>query len=428
MDEQRARIHDDLRGLIEGEILVQPIERLAYRGDAGRLEVDPQAVIHPRTESDLVALVKYAQEERLPIHPRGAGAFAGGGAIGPGLVVDFSRHFRRILELHPNRVVVQAGVVLGRLNDQLAPLGRRIGPDPSDAESHTIGGLIGRNACGPRYPNYGAMANHVESLRVVFASGDVETVARVPRVQVDTESGSFLNVLAQRLHRLAAWNAERYSRPPGPWSGGNPGYSLHEAFASSSIDLARLITGSEGTLALISEATLRTVPIPRAACALVLPFGRLVDAASAIPRCLEERPSACELFDWRNLSLARDAEAAFRAWIPEVAEAALLVEFEGETAAEVSARARKVGDRLYRQKRLAAEPVDVPGRADAERLLDLRKVVSKVQLRRRGPTQPVEILDDLRLPPEALPPFLERLQALMQERALNWTLDAEGGI
>lgn len=428
MDEQRARIHDDLRGLIEGEILVQPLDRLAYRGDAGRLVADPLAVVQPRTEADLVALVKYAHEERIPVHPRGAGAFSGGGALGTGLVVDFSRHFRRVLEIQPSRVVVQAGVVLARLNDQLAPLGRRIGPNPSNAESHTIGGLIGRNACGPRYPRDGAMANHVESLRAVFSSGDVENVSRVPRVHDETEPEAFLDVLAQRLHRLAAWNAERFARRPGAWTGGNPGYSLHEAFASSSIDLARLITGSEGTLALVSEATLRTVSIPKSACALVLPFGRLIDAAEAIPRCLEEHPSACELFDWRGLSLARDAEPAFRAWIPEVAEAAVVVEFEGDSAEEVSARARKVGDRLYRQKRLAAEPVDVPGRLDAERLLDLRRIVTRVQRRRRGPIRPVEILDDLRLPPSALPAFLERLQELMQQRALNWTLDVVGGI
>ncbi len=428
MDEQRARIHDDLRGLIEGEILVQPIDRLAYRGDAGRLEIDPLAVVQPRTESDLVALVRYAHEQRISVHPRGAGTFAGGGAIGPGLVIDFSRHFRRVLEIQQDRVVVQAGVVLDRLNEQLAPRGRRIGPDPADAESHTIGGLIGRNARGPRSPRYGSMANHVENLRVVFASGDVETVGRVSRAHEETESDDFLDILSHRLHRLAAWNAERFTGSPGTWSGGNRGYSLHEAFAASSIDLARLITGSEGTLALVSEATLRTVPIPNAACALVLPFGRLIDAAEAVPRCLEDRPSACELFDWRSLSLGRDADPAFRLWIPEVAEAALLIEFEGDSAAEVSSRARKVGDRLYRQKRLAGEPVEVPGRLDAERLLGLRRVVSQVQLRRRGPMRPIEILDDLRLPPEALPRFVERLQGLMQDRALNWTLDALGGI
>lgn len=428
MDEQRVRIHDDLRGLIEGEVLVQPMDRVAYRSDAGRWEADPLAVVHPHTEADLVALVHYAREQRIPLHPRGAGTFAGGGAVGEGLVVDFSRHFRRILEVRPSSVVVQAGVVLERLNAELAPLGRRIGPDPPGAEVHTVGGLLGRNACGPRYLRYGAMANHVESVRAVFASGDVETVCRVARVHEDAEPRGVLDTLASRLHRLAAWNEERFSRPAGAWSGGNPGYSLHEAFAASSIDLARLITGSEGTLALVSEATLRTVAVPRAACALVLPFGRLADAAEAVSRCLEARPSACELFDWRSLSLARDADPALRARISEKAEAALVVEFEGDSAEEVGGRARRVGDLLYRQKKLAAEPVEVPGRSEAERLVGLRRTVLKVQLRGRGPSRPVEVVDDLRVPPQALPAFLERIQGLMQQRALNWTIDAEGGI
>ncbi len=172
MDERRARILDDLRGQIDGELLFEPVERAPYALDASLYEIDPLGVVVPRHEDDLLALVHYAQEQSIPLHPRGAGTSMAGETLGSGLVVDFSRHFRRIVSTGPASVVVQPGVVLDVVNDHLAQFGRRLGPDPSGPESRTIGGMIGANSAGARSLRYGATADHVATLEVMFAGGD----------------------------------------------------------------------------------------------------------------------------------------------------------------------------------------------------------------------------------------------------------------
>src|SRR5262245_40153257 len=120
-------MYDDLRGMLNGEVLFEAAERAPYALDASIYEVDPLGVVAPRTEQDVISVVRYAAQQGVTIHARGAGTAVTGGALGPGLVVDFSRHCRRIVEIHPESVVVQAGVVLDVLNRQLAPLGRRLG-------------------------------------------------------------------------------------------------------------------------------------------------------------------------------------------------------------------------------------------------------------------------------------------------------------
>ncbi|MHC5544575.1 FAD-binding oxidoreductase, partial [Singulisphaera rosea] len=119
MDERRARIHDDLRGILGGDLLFEPLRRASYAHDAGLYEVDPLGVVVPRTEQDVVGVLRYASENLIPVHPRGAGTGASGGVLGPGLVLDLSRYFRRIIAIESERVVVQAGVVLDVLNAQL---------------------------------------------------------------------------------------------------------------------------------------------------------------------------------------------------------------------------------------------------------------------------------------------------------------------
>ena len=129
-----------------------------------------------------------------------------------------------------------------------------------------------------------------------------------------------------------------------------------------------------------------------------------------VPDCLALRPSVCDLFDWRSISLARDAAPAFREWIAEAAEAVLIVEFEGHDPSEVADKARRLSDRIGRRGRLVADPVEVTRRADCDRLLGLRRAIEPLLLRMKGPRRPVPFLEDLAVPPEALPDVLQALR------------------
>lgn len=433
MDEQRARIRDDLRGILAGELLFEPLERAPYAHDASLYEIDPLGVVAPRTEADLLALIKYAGENAIPLHARGAGTGLAGESLGPGLVIDFARHLRRIIEIRSDSVVLQPGVVLDTLNAQLAPIGRKLGPDPAGSESCTIGGMIASDASGARSLRYGSTADCVERLRVIFANGEVGDLCRSPwpppgdHPTNETELLPFSKLVGHKVGTLLHYHAETITRrwPRSPRN--RAGYAIHAALSPDSIDLARLVVGSEGTLALIAEATLRTVPIPAAQAALLLPFGRLADAAEAVMDCLEDYPSACELHDWRTLSLARESIAGYRDWLPEIAEAALVVEFEGDDPDLVVRRARSLADRIGRRGGLVADPVEALKRIDCERMLGLRRAVEPSLMRLRGPARAVPLIEDIAVPPENLPEYLARLQSLLREFGVSGTIEAHAG-
>jgi FAD/FMN-containing dehydrogenase/Fe-S oxidoreductase len=427
VDEQRARILDDLRDLIAGDLLFEPVERAPYALDASLYEIDPLGVVVPRSREDLVALVRYAAEHAVPLHARGAGTGLAGESLGPGLVIDFSRYLRRVVAIGAESVVVEPGTVLDVLNAQLAPRGRRLGPDPGGSEACTIGGMIGGNASGLRSIRYGPMADHVERLEIVFANGETATVGEEPWPSLDGEPSDFKGAVTRRVAMHLQWHADLIARcmPRSPRN--RAGYALGSIATSRGIHMGRLIVGSEGTLALVTEATLKTVPIPAAQALVLLPYARLLDAAEAVTDCLRDRPTACELLDWRRLSLARDADPALRGLLPESAEAALVVEFEGDDQAEPSRLAKALGDRAFRGGRLAGPPIEAARRAECERLLGLRRIVAPMLMRAKGPARPVPLIEDVAVPPEALADFLQRLQNILKRHEINWTLSAHAG-
>ena len=427
MDERRARIHDDLRGLIGGDLRFSAIARAPYAHDASLYEIDPLGAVSPRTHEELVSVVRYAHEHAIPMHARGGGTGLAGESLGPGLVLDFSRYLRRILEIRPESVVVQAGVVLDELNRHLAPLGRRIGPDPSGGEACTLGGMIGGNAAGARSLAYGTTADHVESLRVVFANGDEAELGREPWPAFDDEPADFKGVVTRRVATLLNRHAELIARKAPRSPRNRCGYALGAAGTPGGIDLHKLVVGSEGTLALVTEATLRTVPIPASVGVVLLTFGKLSEAAEAVAACLEDSPSACELLDWRSLSLVRDGLPGYRELIVDAAEAALVVEFEGDDPAEVALRVRRLATRSLRFGTLAAAPVETTRREECRRLVALREEVRPLLMRMGGSARPVPLIEDIALPPDALPKFLVLLRDILKRHGLRWIVSAHAG-
>lgn len=427
MDERRARINEDLRGVIEGDLLFEPIERAAYAIDGSLVEIDPLGVVVPRTELDVVNVVRYAAENQVPVHARGAGTGRSGGALGPGLVIDFSRYMRRVLEVHPDRVVVQPGVVLDELNERLAPLGRKIGPDPAGSESRTIGGMVAVDTAGPRSLRYGTTSDHVDRLRVVYANGEVDELGRVLWPGFDDEPEDFTGTIVRKLGALVRRNLDLLVRKAPRAPRNRAGYALTKAATGVGINLPRLVAGSEGTLALTTAVAMRTVPIPPAHVGLVLSFARIGEAAAAVSDCLEASPDACDLYDWRAIRLAREAAPLFRDWIDESAESVLILQFEGDDPDDLSTRARRAATRLARSGQLCADPVLTARRADCERMLRLRQTIEPALMRLRGRPRPVSFVDDVVVPPEHLAEMIQRLRAIMRAHDVSWTVDAHAG-
>jgi len=420
MDQERERIEADLRGLLRGEVRCGDPFVQMHASDASLYEIAPLGVVRPRGVQDVVACLQYAAENNLPIHARGAGTGTAGQALGPGLVLDFSHFMRRIVAMDGNTIRVQSGMVLGQLNRHLAEYGRTFGPDPATSEETTLGGLLAIDASGSHWLRYGSARDHIVSMQAVLANGEVIEACPIVPSAADADG------INGRDRQLASQLAEMLTKHAKTIAANQPqsivnhcGYQLNDIAANNHIDLAKMLVGSEGTLALITEATIRTTPLPKHRGVVLLFFDRLERAARASLQVREMGVTACDLLGRRILSIARDTDVRFDLLIPHHAEALLLVEYHGDTAHEVQDRVKHLVDYIGRRKRLAfdSQVAFDPDEVDLFWQLVTRIIPSFYQS--TGTTRPLPFVEDMAVPPEQLPDFLVRVQNILKRHGVT---------
>ena len=419
MDAEQLRIKEDLRGQIAGDVYCDDLFVQMYASDASIFEIPPLGVVRPRSRDDVAAVVRYATDRGIALYPRGAGTGLAGDSLGRGLIIDFSRYLRRIASVGEDAVTVQPGVVLAQLNDRLKKDGRIFGPDPSGIEVTTMGSVVALDASGSRWPAYGATHRHVRELEVVLADGQIARLSRHrpdPSATLAENPGGFLaagvaDIIDSHRHALD----HRRTRSLVDRSG----YRLHDAYAGEEIDLARLLTGSEGTLAIVTEATLGTVPLPAHVGSMLLFFTSLEAAANAAAELSMQQVRACDLMDRRHLSLARETDPRYEFLIPSEAEAVLLVECEAESAEAVRNALRALDSLLTNDRKLASGSHLALDIYDQQLLWNLARRYVPTLYRLRGSSRPVPYVEDIAVHPTMLPEFLPR--ALESLRRLQIT-------
>ncbi len=426
MDPERERILADLRGLVRGDVRCDDVLLNLYSTDASIYEIRPLSVVRPRTLADVVAVVEYAAENHLPIHPRGAGTGLAGESLGAGIVLDFSRYMRRVLEVGDDFVRVQPGIVHAQLNEILRPLGRHFGPDPAMSSVTTMGSVVAVDSGGSHWLKYGSARRHVRSMQVVLSDGDVLEVGRESLFPPAEEAASVKTALVRDVTEVLRRNADliEVARPRSAVN--RAGYHL-DVLSDDQLDLPGLITGSEGTLAVISEITLGTEPLPRHRGVALLFFDRLENAARAVLEILPLGASACDLMDRRHLSLARESTVQYDLLIPPQTEAALLVEQEGDTLVAVSDRLAQVIDRVRRKKRLAFHAIQAQDRVEVELFWRLARKVVPTLYRMKGATRPLPFIEDMAVPPVELGNFLVRMQNVLKQHQVIASLFGHAG-
>lgn len=438
MDSERERIQADLRGLISGEVRCDDLFVQMYASDASLYEVRPLGVVRPRHAADVVACVKYAAEQRIPLHARGAGTGLAGESLGPGLIVDFAHSMRRVVAIDDDRVRVQPGVVHAQLNRQLAPLGRVFGPDPALSAVTTMGSVLALDGAGSRWLRYGSARGRVESLQVVLADGTLIEAGKIPvdwnALRCAPSDASPLDPAAGRATELARQLAQLVEREAGVISSqqrrslvNRSGYCLKNVLENGVLDLAKLLVGSEGTLAFITEATVRTDPLPKASGVALLFFDKLDGAARGALEIAKRGVSACDLMDRRLLGIARETDSRFARLIPNDAEAMLLVEQMGDSVPLVRQQLREIVERLQAQLRLA---FDSRIALDAEEMRLFWRLPNQVVSRLyslRGATRALPFIEDVAVPPESLPEFIVRLQNILKTHQTTATLFSHAG-
>lgn len=413
-DQQRDRILDDLRGLVSGEVRFDDVFVQMFASDGSIYEIQPLGIVRPRSTADVVACVQYAAEKEIPLHARGAGTGMAGESLGPGLAVDFSRYLNRVKYLGEDRVRVQPGVVHERLNAQLRSRGQVFGPARTRSNVKTIGSMLAVNGAGSHWLKYGTARKHLLSMKVVLADGTLLEIGREPLSQGQSEDPNpRKRELVQQLADLLRENAPliREKQPKTPVN--RCGYDLNGVLTDDCLDLAGLVTGSEGTLALVVEALLAIQPLPRHRGVGLLLFESLESASRAVMEVLPHEPSACDLMDRRHLSLAREAEVRFDLLIPAETEAALLVELDGNRQAEVRERMQRLVDQVC-SKRLAFGARLASDRAEVDLFWQLAHRITPTLYRTKANTRPVPVVEDIAVAPEILPEFLVRVQNVLK--------------
>ncbi len=405
-------VHEDLQEVVKGDLLFDDLSRALYSTDASIYQVQPLGVVVPRDEEDVQAVVRYAAQEGLSVTARGAASGVAGESLNRGLILDFSKHFREIGVIQGDTVRVQPGVVYRELNRRLGEIGRRFAPDPASGAQCTIGGMLANNASGARAIKHGYTRDHVVELRVVFDNGEVEPCGREPRRATNgvlTRKGQLLAELIPLLEQHE--ELIRACRPRTPFN--RCGYLLHDVLGLESLDLARLLVGSEGTLGLFTEATLRTVPLAAERALTLLGFPSLEKAASAAPWCVARQPAACELLDRRLLTLTCGSHPEYDALVSRGTEAVLLVEFESECVGEARQAALELARRAREQAELTTAHT-ATGEAEVAWLWRLRDLALPMLHAMPGRVQPVPFIEDVGVPPEQLAEFLFGVQEILQ--------------
>ena len=318
-----------------GEVLdATGLTRALYSSDASLYRVVPQAVARPRTVEGVAVVLDAARAVGMPVTTRGAGTSCAGNAVGPGLILDTSRYLNTIVEIDPEARTarVEPGVVQSALQAAAAPLGLRFGPDPSTHNRCTIGGMIGNNACGPRALAYGKTSDNVLALEMITGSGEQITVGPPGANHDHSASLAALKAVVQANLGTIRTEFGRFGRHVS-------GYSLEHLLPENRFDVTRFLAGTEGTLAVITGATVRLVADPPFKIMIALGYPTMADAADAAPVIIDHQPTAYEGLDRRIVDVVRRSrgEAAVPA-LPR-GDGWVFVELVGEDLAELRVRA-----------------------------------------------------------------------------------------
>jgi FAD/FMN-containing dehydrogenase/Fe-S oxidoreductase len=384
-----------LRAAVRGEVGDDAGIRALYATDASNYRVPPRAVVVPRTVDDVSAVMAICREQQVPLTARGAGTSIAGNAIGPGVILDFSRHLDAVLDLDPSTRLarVQPGVVLDTLQAAAAPHGLRFGPVPSSHSRCTLGGMIGNNACGTHSVAWGTTAQSVEELVVLLPDGS--------RLVAGTGSLPAGVAALEREHRTLI----RTALPDWPRRGS--GYALQHLLPEHGSQLARALTGTEGTCAVLVEATVRLIaPLPAVAL-LVLGFPDTPTAADAVPALLPYQPLTVEGMDVALIEALRSRRRPV-AQLPD-GSAWLLVEFGSDNPDGAAAAARTMAAQAGRPHLVVTDP------AHRAALWRIRETGAGLVTRPADGSQAWPGWEDATVPPDRLGDYLRGFADLIAE-------------
>src|SRR5215831_7598331 len=420
-----------LRREVQGELLFDAFSRGRYSTDASIYQIEPLGVVVPKSREDAAAAIAIAREEGVPVLPRGGGTSQCGQTVARALVVDCSKHLDRVIavDAEARRARVEPGVVLDRLNRLLRQHKLFFPVDPSTASRATIGGMTANNSCGSRSLRSGNMVHNVLGIDALLADGTRAWFGEVPGNLDGGTMPERYRELVQRIRALHRREAEEIQRRFPKVLRRVGGYNI-DTIDDAGHNMARLLVGSEGTLAFFSEIELDLQPIPRHRVLGICHFPNFYGAMAATRRIVELGPSAVELVDLTMIELSRDIPM-FRAVVDRFVQgepaALLLTEFAGDDSAEnlrrLKALVELMGDLGY--PGAVVEAIDP---AFQSAVWEVRTQGLNIMMSMKGDGKPVSFLEDCAVRLEDLADYTDRLTRIFEKHGTYGTWYAHASV
>jgi FAD/FMN-containing dehydrogenase/Fe-S oxidoreductase len=416
-----SRLEARLRREMRGEVLFDAFSRGRYATDASIYQIEPLGVVVPRSREDAAAAIAIAREEGVPILPRGGGTSQCGQTVARALVIDCSKHLDRVIavDVEGRRARVEPGVVLDRLNRLLRKDKLFFPVDPSTASRATIGGMTANNSCGARSIRYGNMVHNVRGIDALLADGTRAWFGEVPGNLDDNSHGGAMpgryRELVQRMRALHRREAAEIDRRFPKVLRRVGGYNI-DTIDNAGHNMARLLVGSEGTLAFFNEIELELQPVPAHRVLGICHFPSFYGAMAATKRIVELGPSAVELVDRTMIELSRDIPM-FRAVVNRFVQgepaALLLTEFSGDDAAENLRRLKALGE-LMGDLGHPGAVVEAIEPQFQQAVWEVRAQGLNIMMSMKGDGKPVSFLEDCAVRLEDLADYTERLTRIFE--------------
>jgi FAD/FMN-containing dehydrogenase/Fe-S oxidoreductase len=416
---ERDDIESALKSRVSGEVKFDPFTRVLYSTDASIYQMEPVGVVIPRNVEDVLAVIQVANETGVPVLPRAGGTSLAGQTVNHAIVTDFSKYLNQIIEVNKEEqwARVQPGIVLDDLNRQLIPYGLMYAPDPTTSSRACVGGGVGNNTCGAHSVIYGKTLDHIKELDVILSDGTQTHFQTLDARELEAKlNGVGLESDIYRgVRRLAQENvAEISARYPNIMRRVS-GYNLDQFLVDDNFNMTKMIVGSEGTLCVVTEVKINLVPRPTMTALSVVHFEDIFGASEAVQHILEHGPSSIEIMDNNVLERSRASAnlGSNMAFVEGSPGAILVVEFYGETEAELTDKATKLQNDMERLGHGYAT-VNMLDRAAQASVWAVRKQGLGLLMSMHGDAKPLPFVEDTAVDPGNMGDFVRRFDEIVR--------------
>ena len=409
---------DQLTTELHGEVHADGLRRYLLATDASIFQKLPLAVIYPKTTTDVQTVVRFAANQGIPVHARGAGSGLCGSALGEGIILDFTKFMNQLIQLDLDQgwFMCQPGFRLGELEAMLQGCAFFFPPAPSSGEYATFGGMCNTNASGAHSVKYGNVADYLLDAEVVFSDGTVTRLSQIESTPLDA--------LPPNLRQLATLYQENVDTIESAYptvACNVAGYNLRGMVRKKRLHLHKLLTGSEGTLAMVTWLKFRLMTKPAAEALLIAYFDTISQSVQAVQLAMPLHPAGIEIMDKSLIRLARSTDPILQASLPTDVDNLLLIEFDGPTLESCTRQAADLRATLY-AKGLSQRAYLAADAAEKARFWAVRKAAVPILFKLQGRKKIIALVEDTAIAVNQLDLYFEGIYAIFNRLQVDFVL------